>query len=52
MAAKKITVKDFKINKLLTEIVEMGASDVHIIADEAPYVRINGDIQKLEDYKV
>ena len=51
MAAKKVTVRDFKINNLLREVVAMGASDVHIIADEVPYVRINGDVQRLNDYE-
>lgn len=51
MAARKISVKDFKIDKLLEEIVSLGASDVHIISDEVPVARINGDIQRLNDYE-
>ena len=51
MVFKKVNSKDFEINKLLTTAVEMGASDVHIIADEVPFIRINGTIQRLDDYE-
>ena len=50
MAGKKISAREFNINKLLTDAVNMGASDIHIIADCPPAVRINGDIMYLEDY--
>jgi len=42
--------KDFSINELLTDAVKMGASDIHIIADHVPVLRINGDVTKLDNY--
>lgn len=42
--------KEFTIDKLLTEAVKKGASDVHLIADQVPVLRINGEVVRLNDY--
>src|SRR3990167_8626230 len=40
------------LKSLLTYAVEHGASDLHITADEAPRVRIDGELQLIPNSKV
>lgn len=46
-----VTNKKFDINELLKEAVKREASDVHIIADEVPVLRINGEMMRMENYE-
>jgi twitching motility protein PilT len=38
-----------EINALLRQMVELGASDLHMSADETPMVRVDGDMTRLPD---
>ncbi|OGT50955.1 MAG: twitching motility protein PilT [Gammaproteobacteria bacterium RIFCSPHIGHO2_12_FULL_41_15] len=40
------------INSLLTKAVELNASDLHLSPDEAPIVRIDGDLKRLDHPKM
>ncbi len=40
------------VNELLTRVVELGGSDLHITAGIHPSVRINGEIKALTEYPV
>lgn len=39
-------MSEYSINTLLNKAVELNASDVHLLVDEAPSFRINGNIMK------
>src|SRR5215204_182215 len=40
------------LTELLTKMIELGASDLHLRVDSPPQVRINGKLQPLEGYAV
>lgn len=42
--------KNFEIDEYLKEMVEMGVSDIHLVADEKPMYRKNGKIEVSQDY--
>lgn len=44
----KQLVEKLDINKLLKLTIEKGASDLHLLADQPPVLRINGEIHTLE----
>ena len=37
-----------KMQELLVHAVKLGASDIHLSAGERPALRVNGEIQRLE----
>jgi len=37
-----------RIDKLLQGVVSMGASDLHLVSDSMPYVRVNGDLKTVK----
>jgi len=39
-----------KLTELLTKMIEVGASDLHLRVDSAPQVRVNGKLKPLEGY--
>ena len=41
-------MSEYSIDALLKKAVELGASDIHLIADEVPSFRVNGSIMKLK----
>ncbi len=45
---QKIEEDDVDLASILTRMIEMGASDLHLTASAPPLVRINGDLTELE----
>ena len=43
-------MSDFDFAEVLTRMVQMGASDVHLTAGFKPAVRVRGQIAPLEDF--
>lgn len=43
---------ELELNKLLSIVLERGASDLHLIAGEPPIIRVDGNLTKLEDLQV
>lgn len=41
-------MSDLKIHQLLKFMVDNKASDMHIIADSSPAIRVNGDIVRIK----
>jgi twitching motility protein PilT len=42
----------FELKKLLAEAIQAGASDVHVVANMKPLLRINSRLQQAEEYPV
>lgn len=45
-------VERLNINKLLSLTIQKGASDLHLLAEQPPVMRINGELQILESQKI
>ncbi len=43
---------ELELNKLLSIVLERGASDLHLITGEPPILRIDGNLTRLEDFEV
>jgi twitching motility protein PilT len=48
----ELLVERFNINKLLQMTIDKGASDLHLLADQPPVFRINGELQISEGQKL
>ncbi len=46
------SARELHINELLTEMVRLGASDLHLSGGLAPCVRVDGAIRRLDDYEI
>lgn len=43
---------ELHVNTLLTELMEMDGSDLHLTAGSPPQIRVHGELRKLEEYGV
>ena len=44
--------KELNMNELLTRVLDEGASDLHLTTNTQPVIRVNGHLQRLEDYPI
>lgn len=51
MAVREIATKEFTMKDLLTELIELGGSDLHIVVGAPPIVRLSGNCEPLPDYQ-
>ena len=50
MAVQEITTKEFTMKDLLTDLIKLGGSDLHIVVGVPPIVRLDGRCEKLTGY--
>ncbi|MDD5246704.1 MAG: PilT/PilU family type 4a pilus ATPase [Candidatus Omnitrophica bacterium] len=41
-------IERLNINKILNQVIKAGASDLHLVVDQPPTLRINGELQMME----
>ena len=50
MAVQEIATKEITMKDLLTDLIKLGGSDLHIVVGVPPIVRLDGRCEKLPGY--
>ena len=50
MAVEEAAVTDISIKELLTELIKLGGSDLHIVVGLPPIARVNGRCEPMHGY--
>ncbi|MDK1020692.1 MAG: PilT/PilU family type 4a pilus ATPase [Candidatus Hydrogenedentes bacterium] len=50
MAVQDVATKEFTMKDLLTELIELGGSDLHIVVGVPPIARLNGNCEPMPGY--